>query len=110
MADAADRRVERMHRIEFFPHRLPTPPAQFDQAGGAHVVEPGIAALRLDDRIIIAAIRDAAGKRPHSLAFDLEVARDHIVRDVDDAYRPLTYANGVIVAVSDPPPNHLLQT
>src|SRR3546814_11870177 len=57
MADAADRRVERMHRFEFFPHRLPNPPAQFDQAGGAHVVEPGIAALRLDDRIIIAAIR-----------------------------------------------------
>src|SRR3546814_21028527 len=104
MSDAADRRVERMHRFEFFPHRLPNPPAQFDQAGGAHVVEPGIAALRLDDRIIIAAISDVDGKSADALDFDLDIARGDIARDVDDAHRRHLVAIGFIGVVDHPPP------
>src|SRR3546814_15271898 len=84
MADPADRRVERVHRFEFFPHRLPDQPAQFDQAGGPHIVEPGIAALRLDDRIIIAAISDVDGKRADALDLDLDIARGDLGGNVYD--------------------------
>src|SRR3546814_8840209 len=84
-------------------------PAQFDQAGGPHIVEPGIAALRLDDRIIIAAISDVDGKRADALDLDLDIARGDIGGNIDDADRRHLVAIGVIGDVDDPPRNLDLQ-
>src|SRR3546814_13694363 len=77
-----------MHRFEFGANGLPDQSAQFDQAGGAHVVESGIAALRLDDRIIIAAISDVDGERADALDLDLDIARGDIGGNVDATERP----------------------
>src|SRR3546814_18675409 len=91
-----------MHRFEFGANGLPDQSAQFDQAGGAHVVESGIAALRLDDRIIIAAISDVDGERADALDLDLDIARGDIGGNVDDTDRRHLVALTFLGDVDDP--------
>jgi hypothetical protein len=54
-----------MHRLILFAHCFANAVRlRFDEPRRAEIVEPGIGALRLDDRVIIAAIGDVDDERP----------------------------------------------
>jgi hypothetical protein len=62
--DALDPVVERVHRRDPGLHDFADGPAQFDNAGRAQIVEPGVGPLGFDDRVEIAAIGNVDGKGP----------------------------------------------
>ncbi len=74
-----------MHRLELFADQFSDRAAEFHQLRRAQIVQPGIGPLRLDDRIIIAAIGHIQRQRTEARHIDLNPLGRQIGGDVTDA-------------------------
>src|SRR3546814_15874478 len=85
MTDAADAGLERMYRLVNGLNHLPDGAAQLDDASRAQGVEAFVRALRLDDRIQVAAIGDVERQRSEAGNLDLDAAPGAVGRHGHDA-------------------------
>src|SRR3546814_2671666 len=101
MTDAADAGLERMYRLVNGRNHLPDGAAKRDDASRAQGVESFGRALRLDDRIKVAAIGDVERQRSEAGNLDLDAAPGEVGRHVPDADGPDPVALRLIVNVDD---------
>src|SRR3546814_12710330 len=101
MTDAADAGLERMYRLVNGRNHLPDGAAQLDDASRAQGVEAFVRALRLDDRIKVAALRDVDRQRSEAGNLDLDAAPGEVGRHAPDAAGPEPVALRLIVTVAD---------
>src|SRR3546814_16716890 len=99
MTDAADAGLERMYRLVNGRNHLPDGAAQLDDASRAQGVEAFVRALRLDDRIKVAAVGDVERQRSEAGNLDLDAAPGEVGRHVPDADGPDPVALRLIVNV-----------
>src|SRR3546814_12158747 len=97
MTDAADAGLERMYRLVIGLNHLPDGAAQLDDASRAQGVEAFVRALRLDDRIKVAAIGDVERPRSEAGNLDLDAAPGEVGRHLPAADGPVPVALPLLV-------------